>query len=72
VVGIIGVILFAIAIWRHGRLPKWTGVLFALSLPLLAFPVTFTTELLGAVLLLISAGVIALKVWQESGAGPEQ
>ena len=72
VVGIIGVILFAIAIWRHGRLPKWTGVLFALSLPLLAFPVTFTTELLGAVLLLISGGVIALKVWQESGAGREQ
>jgi hypothetical protein len=68
-VSIIGLILFAIAIWRHGRLPKWTGVVLTLSLPLLAFPVTFTTELLGAVLLLISAGVIAWKVWQESGPG---
>ena len=72
VAGMIGVTLFGIAIWRHGRLPKWTGVLFVLSLPLLAFPVTFTTELLGAVLLLISAGVIAWKVWQESVAGAGQ
>ena len=69
---IIGLILFAIAIWRHGRLPKWTGVAFVLSFPMLAFPVTFATELLGAVLLLISAGVIAWKVWQESMAGPGQ
>jgi hypothetical protein len=69
---IFGLILFAIAIWRHGRLPKWTGVALALSFPMLAFPVTFATELLGAVLLLISAGVIAWKVWQESMAGPGQ
>jgi hypothetical protein len=72
VAGIIGVILFAIAIWRHGRLPKWTGVLFALSLPLLVVPVTFTTELLGAVILLISAGVMAWKGWQDSVAGARQ
>jgi hypothetical protein len=71
VVGIIGAILFAIAIWRHGRLPKWTGVLFALSVPLLAFPVTFRTELLGAMLLLTSAGVIAWTVWQESVDGQD-
>jgi hypothetical protein len=66
------VILYAIAIWRHGRLPKWTGVLFALSLPLLAVPVTLMTELLGAVILLISAGMMAWKGWQESGAGARQ
>ena len=72
VAGIIGVLLFVIAIWRDGRLPKWTGVLFALSVPLLAFPVTFTTELLGAVLLLISAGVMAWKGWQEPVAGAGQ
>jgi hypothetical protein len=64
--GTIVAILFAIVTWRHGRLPKWTAVLFALSLPLLAFPVTFTTELLGAVLLLISTGMMAWKGWQES------
>ena len=54
---------------RDGRLPKWTIALFVLSLPLLAAAVTFTTELLGAVLLLISTGMIAWKGWQESGAG---
>jgi hypothetical protein len=70
--GIIGAILFAIAIWRHGSLPKWTALLYAVSVPLLAFPVTFRTELLGAMLLLISAGVIAWKVWQESVGGPGQ
>jgi len=70
--GIGGASLFAIAIWRHGRLPKWTVVLFVLSFPLLAFPVTFTTELLGAVLLLISAGVMAWKGWQGSVAGAGQ
>lgn len=69
---IIGPILFAVAIWRDGRLPKWTGVLCALSFALLAFPVALASELLGAVLLLISAGVMARKGWQESarGAGP--
>jgi len=66
---IIGGILFVIAMWRDGRLPKWTIALFVLSLPLLAAAVTFTTELLGAVLLLISTGMIAWKGWQESGAG---
>ena len=62
---IIGAILFGIAIWRHGSLPKWTSVTYVLSV-LLAFPITFATELLGAVLYLISTGVIAWNVWQES------
>lgn len=66
-VGIIGMSLFAIAIWRDGRLPKWTAILLWVSLPLLAFPVTFATELLGGVLMLISASVIGRKGWQESG-----
>ncbi len=70
--GIIGLILFGIAIWRDGRLPKWTGVLLGLTVLLLAIPVTFTTELLGAVLLLIGAGMIAWKGWQESVAGAGQ
>ena len=65
---LIGFILFAIAMWHDGRLPKWTVILFVLSLPLLAAPVTFLTELLGAVLLLISTATIAWKGWQESEA----
>jgi hypothetical protein len=65
---LIGFILFAIVMWRDERLPRWIVVLFALSLPLLAAPVTFITELLGAVLLLISTGTIAWRGWQESEA----
>jgi len=72
VAGITGQMLFGIAIWRHGRLPKWTGVLYALSPLLAAFPVYLPVELLGAVLLLISTGLIAWKVWQESIAGAGQ
>ncbi len=68
IAAIIGAILFMIAIWRDGRLPKWTVVIFALSVPLLA-GFTFTTELLGAVLLLISTAMMAWKGWQESAAG---
>lgn len=68
---VLGAVLFAIAIWRDGRLPKWTGVLFALSVLLVAVPVTFATELLGAVILSISAGTIAWKGWLESTSGPD-
>ena len=67
--GIIGTVLFAVAIWRDGRLPRWTAVLLGLSILLLGLPLTFPTELLGAVLLMVNAGVMAWKGWQESGAG---
>ena len=66
--GTVGAILFGVAIWRDGRLPKWTGVTFAISVALLAVPITFATELLGAILLLTSAGVMASKGWQEPKA----
>ena len=72
VAGIGGASLFAIAIWRHGRLPKWTVVLYALSFPLLAFPVTFATELLGAALPFVGAGKMAWQVWQQSAAAKGQ
>jgi hypothetical protein len=63
---ILGPILFAVAIWRDGRLPRWTGVFIALSIAgLLAIPLTFPTELLGAMLLTISSSVIAWQGWQE-------
>ena len=68
--GIGGAILFAVAIWRDGRLPNWTAVFLGPSLLLMSLPLTlFPTELLGAVLLLVSASVIAWKGWQESAAG---
>ena len=67
--GIGGAILFGVAAWRDGRLPRWTAVSLGLSVLLLGVPVTYPTELLGAVLLMVSAGVMAWKGWQESEAG---
>ena len=69
---IIGVPLFVIAIWKDGRLPKWTAIAFPLGLLLSAAAVTFATELLGTLLLLISTGMMAWKGWQESAVGAGQ
>jgi hypothetical protein len=69
---IIGVPLFVIAIWKDGRLPKWTAIAFLLGFLLAAAAVTFATELLGTVLLLISTGMMAWKGWQESAVGAGQ
>jgi len=66
VAAILGVFLFAIAIWRDGRLPKWTAVFLVLGVLLQPFAAIFTLELLGLVLLLISTGMMAWKGWQES------
>jgi hypothetical protein len=65
---VVGFILFVIVMWRDGRLPRWTVVVFTLSLPLLAIAVTFVTELLGGILWLISTAAIAWRGWQESAA----
>ncbi len=69
--GTSGAILFGVAIWRDGRLPKWTGVIFATSVALLAVPITFATELLGGILLLASAGVMRWRGEQEFLAAAE-
>jgi hypothetical protein len=63
---IIGLSLFVIAIWKDGRLPKWTGIVFLLGFLLAAVSATFATELLGVALLLMSTGIMAWKGWQES------
>ena len=68
----IGVIPFAIAIWRDGRLAKWTAVLFVLGVLLQPFASIFMIELLGLVLVLISTGMMAWKGWQESAVGAGQ
>jgi hypothetical protein len=67
--GAVGAILFGVAIWRDGRPPRWTGVLFALSVALLAVPIALATELLGAILLLISASVMWWNARQGAALG---
>jgi hypothetical protein len=68
VAALIGTLLFAVAIWRDGRLPKWVAVVWALKglLLVISGPGFFATELLGTVLALVCGCVLAWKGWQES------
>jgi len=70
VTGLIGTLLFALAMWRDGRLPKWVAVVWALRglLLVISGPGLFATELLGVVLALILACVIAWYGWQETAS----
>lgn len=62
---VLGPVLFAVAMWRDGGLPRWTGPALAVAF-LLLIPVTYVTELLGAALFLVTAGVIAWHGWRAS------
>lgn len=68
VIGVISTLLFAVAIWRDGRLPNWLAVVWVLKnlLLIISGPGLFVTELLGAVLTLVCAVVLAWKGRQET------
>jgi hypothetical protein len=57
----VGSLLFGIAIWRCGTLPRWTGVFFFLQAPLIQFIplVSYVGEILGALMLAVSSVWIA-------------
>jgi hypothetical protein len=62
-----GFILWGVAIWRSGALPKWAGVLVALHAPLLIFgPVSVVGPLVGALFGLVGGGWIDLSVLRSS------
>ena len=62
-----GFILWGVAIWRSGVLPKWAGVLVAVHAPLLIFgPLSIVGPVVGALLALVSGGWIALSVLRGS------
>jgi len=61
----IGFVLFGLAIWRSETLPKWAGVLLAISGLILAVPTYLPAlNLLGIILLIIAGGWTALTVWR--------
>jgi hypothetical protein len=68
VAGLIGTLLFAVAIWRDSALPKWVAVMWAVKgiLLIVSGPGMFATELLGTALALVCGCVLAWKGWQES------
>ena len=60
-----GAVLLGIAIWRAGTLPRWTGPLYAVAVPLIAVVglAVGVAQPVGAVLLIISGAWIASTVW---------
>jgi len=68
-----GFILWGVAIWRSGVLPKWAGVLIALQAPLLIFgPISVGGPVVGAMSALVGDGWIALSVWRSSSPAQVQ
>jgi hypothetical protein len=64
-----GFILWGVAIWRSGVLPRWVGVLVAAHAPLLIFgPVSVAGPVVGALLALVGGGWVALSVLRSSPA----
>lgn len=67
----IGMILFAVVIWRSRALPRPAAVLYAASTILIAVPVPLhSVRLAGGVLGLAAGGWIAAAVWHQLRANP--
>ena len=60
---VLGLLLFAIAIWRSGTLPKWAGVLMLAGFLLLPVQV-FAIQIMGNVLWGLGALWIFVRAWQ--------
>ncbi len=59
---VIGSILFGLAVWRSGVLPRWSAIPYVAQAPLLPLDPLFGATLLGALLLFVGGGWIALSV----------
>jgi hypothetical protein len=61
----LGFVFFGVAIWRSERLPRWAGVILAVSGLLLGWPANVPViSLLGTLLAVIAGVWIALGVWR--------
>jgi hypothetical protein len=60
-----GAVLLGVALWRAGTLPRWTGPLYAVAVPLISIVglVVGVAQPVGAVLLIVSGAWIASRVW---------
>ena len=59
-----GFLLFGIAVWRSGILPRWAGVLIAVHAPLITGPFSVAGAVTGALLALVGGGWIAFSSLQ--------
>jgi len=66
---VIGSVLFGVAIWRCGKLPKWSAVPYVISTPLNVTPHYIPALwFLGGMLLFVSGIGIAWGIWKKSPA----
>ncbi len=61
----IGALVLGVAIWRSRSLPRWSAIPYAVSAPLLAFPLGLVLEVTGAALLAIAGIALALSIWRQ-------
>jgi hypothetical protein len=66
-----GFILFGVAIWRSGVLPKWAGVLVAFHAPLISGPFSNVGSVVGALLAVVGSVRIGLSVLRSPSAPRE-
>src|ERR671916_610583 len=63
---LLGAILFGVAIWRSGTLPKWTGALYAPTGLLIASGVAIgAAQTVGSALLIVAGGWIAWSLMRQ-------
>ncbi len=60
-----GSIIFAGCIWQCGKLPKWSGVPYAIAAPSIIPVYSFVVAFLGSIVLLSSGMLIAMNVWKD-------
>jgi hypothetical protein len=59
----IGLLILGIAIWRHGILRAWIGLVFLLALPATILSITINASLMGVPFLVAGATAGALAAW---------
>ncbi len=67
----VGVLLFAIAIWRSGRLSRWSGIVLAVAFALYIpqFAAGQPLRVAHGVLILIGSLLLAWAIWPRAGEG---
>ena len=68
---LLGAILFGVAIWRSGMLPKWAGALYAPTGLLIAAGVAIgAAQTVGSALLIVAGGWIAWSLMRQRSSQP--
>jgi hypothetical protein len=69
---LIGLLILGLGIWNNGLLPRWSGLVFILALPLTWFMIALKPSLMGMPFIVAGATVGALAAWPQPVAGVRQ